>query len=205
MLNLMLSCRLIADIHRVSELDPGLVTGLDLSPLSQSGMPHEWCEGDIGSKELQMNVKRPLRVADLIMIAMGPLLLGVSASRIAFAQTSAPEQAVTSEETEEVIIHSPYIAHQQPAPRGTAPSDFRNPELITLSRHISYHDLDLSTPSGVAVLQARIRNTAKEVCDELTRRYPKSNQYVYPNTDCVKKATDDAMEAFEQITAVASR
>jgi len=71
---------------------------------------------------------------------------------------------------------------------------------------VSYADLDLSKTSDVAVLQTRARNTARDVCQELVRLYPRTGgQYVYSNTDCLKKATDDAMDVIKQVTAVAGR
>jgi UrcA family protein len=132
--------------------------------------------------------------------AMGVFLCGfVSASSPAVAQAG-------PEASEQVIIRSPYVVRREPAPRSTAPTGFSNPELISLSRTVSYADLDLSKPSGVAELQTRVRNTAIQVCQELNAKYPRTGgQYIYASTDCVRKATDDGMGVVRQITAVASR
>ena len=154
-------------------------------------------------REINMKLISNSSRGHLMFAAAGALLCG-------FVTTSSPAvaQAVSasSEANEEVTIRAPYVVRREPAPRVGAPSGFRNPELISLSRVVSYADLDLSRASGIAELQTRVRNTARDVCQELNTRYPRTGgQYVYANTDCVKKATDDGMEAIEQVTAVASR
>jgi len=135
--------------------------------------------------------------------AVGAFLCGFAgASSPAIAQAPPPSY----ETSEQVIVRAPYVVRREPASRSAAPTGFKNPELISLSRAVSYADLDLSKPPGVAELQTRVRNTAIQVCQELNERYPKAGgQYVYANTDCVKKATDDGMGVVRQITAVASR
>jgi UrcA family protein len=143
----------------------------------------------------------------LMFTAVGAFLCGfVSASSPAVAQAPVVLQGPSSEANEQVIIQAPYVVRREPLPRAGAPTGFRNPELISLSRGASYADLDLSRPSGAAELETRVRNTAKEVCQELNRQYPRTGgQYVYANTDCVKKATDDGLQVMRQVIAVASR
>jgi UrcA family protein len=137
---------------------------------------------------------------NLMLAAAGALLCGLVSASPAIAQ------APSSEASEEVIVRAPYVVRREPLARGGAPSSFSNPELISLSRGVTYADLDLSQAQGVAELETRVRTTARDVCQELNSRYPRTGgQYVYANTDCVKKATDDGMEAVRQIAAAASR
>src|SRR5262245_62084570 len=106
-----------------------------------------------------MKPKTPRRVLESVVFAAGACFVGLmSRTDIAMAQALTTGPAVTGGETEEVIVQSPYILRRGPAPRGIAPPGLTNPELITLSRRVSYRDLDLSTPSGVAVLEARIKS-----------------------------------------------
>jgi UrcA family protein len=101
--------------------------------------------------------------------------------------------------------HFAFVVRREPA-SGPRAGGLNNPQLVVVSRGVSYADLDLSKPAGVAELQTRARNTARDVCLELTRLYPKAGgQYVYSSTDCVKKTTDDGMDLIKQITAVAAR
>lgn len=44
--------------------------------------------------------------------------------------------------------------------------------VVTNKRAVSYADISLTTPSGVKVLENRIRDAAKAACDELDRKYP---------------------------------
>ena len=136
-----------------------------------------------------------LPARDLMFAAVGAFLCGiVSASSPAFAQQA----------SEQVIITSPYVVRQAPAPANRA-AGLRNPELVSVTRAVSYADLDLSKAAGVTELQTRVRNTAKDVCQELVTRFPKTGgQYIYPVTDCIKKATDDGLDAVKQIAAVAT-
>jgi len=138
----------------------------------------------------------------VLLPAIGAFLCGfVSASSPAFAQAGPPSSGAM----EQVIITSPYVVRREPV-SGPRAGGLNNPQLVAVSRGVSYADLDLSKPAGVAELQTRARNTARDVCQELTRLYPKAGgQYVYSSTDCVKKTTDDGMDLIKQITAVAAR
>src|SRR5258706_11175160 len=129
----------------------------------------------------------------VLLPAMGAFLCGfVGASSPAFAQASPPSSGAM----EQVIITSPYVVRREPVPRAAG---LNNPQLVVVSRGVSYADLDLSKPAGVAELQTRARNTAKDVCLELMRLYPKAGgQYVYSSTDCGKKTTDDGMDLIKQ-------
>ena len=104
--------------------------------------------------------------------------------------------------SEDVIIRAPDVV-RRPLPRtpGVAPG-LLNPEIVSLTRAVSYADLDLSKAADVAELETRVKNTAKDVCQELNRRYPRNGgQYVYGSADCVKKATDDGLDIVKAIAA----
>jgi UrcA family protein len=45
-------------------------------------------------------------------------------------------------------------------------------EQLSLTRKVSFADLNLDTPEGKAALKVRIRDNAREACQELTSRYP---------------------------------
>jgi len=138
-----------------------------------------------------------LAARDLMFAAVGAFLCGFVSASPAVAQAGPPS-------SEQVIITSPYVVRQAPAPANRA-AGLRNPELISVTRAVSYADLDLSKAVGVTELQTRVRNTARDVCAELNRLYPRTGgQYIYSNTDCVKKATDDGMEVVKQVAAVAT-
>jgi UrcA family protein len=138
-------------------------------------------------------------------LAVGAFLCGfVSASSPAVAAAAAATAAPPSAQvTEELIIRAPDVVRRAlPRSGPGAPPGLTNPEIISLTRAVSYSDLDLSRASDVQELQRRIGNTARDVCQELVRRYPRQNaEYVYSANDCVKKATDDGLETLKQLTA----
>lgn len=62
-------------------------------------------------------------------------------------------------------------------------------ERLSLTWSVAYTDLDLSQPSGVAVLDKRIQARASAVCKELDRLFPLSPR---GGPACVKEAAQGA-------------
>lgn len=76
-------------------------------------------------------------------------------------------------------------------------------ELVTLTRRVSYADLDLNTHAGATELEKRVNETAKDACKQLDTLYPLSES---GGPSCVKKATGDAMvQAHVAIAAAEKR
>ena len=65
-------------------------------------------------------------------------------------------------------------------------------EQLSLTREISYHDLNLNSTKGAAELLRRVNDTAREACQELTSLYP-LNLWTTSNQDCVHRAVRNAM------------
>jgi UrcA family protein len=134
----------------------------------------------------------------LVLLTAAPQT-GFTAQAAAAAPPPPPPSAYV---TEELIIRAPDVV-RRPLPRSGpgAPTGLSNPEIISLTRAVSYSDLDLGRPGDVQELQRRIGTTARDICAELQRRYPRQNpEFVYSAADCVKKATDDGMETVRQLT-----
>jgi UrcA family protein len=149
-----------------------------------------------------------MRLAGICTAALAGAIFVVMplASGPAFAQGQAGAQA-----TENVIVRAPIIT-TKPAPQSgsgllagrLAPT----PEIVSMTRAVSYRDLDLSRASGVSALEDRVRNTARDVCQDLFRQFPNANariNYPYPSRDCVRKATFDGMQSVRRIRAGVSR
>lgn len=62
-------------------------------------------------------------------------------------------------------------------------------ELATLTRHVSYADLDLRTYMGVMELERRVRESAQMACTKLDALYPLDEPQA---PTCVGKAIADA-------------
>lgn len=65
-------------------------------------------------------------------------------------------------------------------------------EQITLTRRISYRDLNLSTPAGQRQLKERIDYVAHEACRQLSNLYPLA-LWTSSNAACVTTATNEAL------------
>ena len=134
----------------------------------------------------------------LMCVAAGAFLCGLANTPAVAQAASASPEAI-----EQIIVHGPYIVRREPLKRSKY--GFMNQELISVSRAVSYEDLDLSKESGATELKKRISDTAKDVCKELNTEFPKSNLYVYENTDCVMSATKDAMTVANQVIAAVKK
>jgi UrcA family protein len=105
-----------------------------------------------------------------------------------------PLQHATAQDVtrEQVIIVAPYITHETQnviGPRNKGVYDVN-----TLTKQVSYADLDLSKPADADLLMQRISDTAKQSCAELKATFPDPpHAPVLSDQDCVKQATDQAM------------
>jgi UrcA family protein len=75
-------------------------------------------------------------------------------------------------------------------------------ELISLTRHVVYGDLNLTLHNDVMALEKRVNDVAKESCDTLAKMYPLSD----PNTpNCVEQATKEAKKQIDQLATAAAK
>jgi len=88
------------------------------------------------------------------------------------------------------------------APRGErseigAPIEYRS-----ISREVRFDDLDLTTGRGAHILRARVRETARALCERLNVRYPVATSDSPP---CYSTAVADAMDQADEAIAQARR
>jgi UrcA family protein len=87
------------------------------------------------------------------------------------------------------------------AERATSLMRNKPTEVISITRHVSYADLDLATKKGDSELEKRINDAATAVCKRLdSLQSPKGAQDMY----CVKKAVDGAMTQAHAAISAAS-
>jgi UrcA family protein len=129
-------------------------------------------------------------------VAIAGVLLALPA--IAQPVTPPPQQPAV---VQEITVIAPEVVRPT---AGTARFAGSPIEVVSLSRVVSFADLDLSSPAGAATLRQRIRDTADKACAQLESEYP-SNIYVPvpANQNCVRRATDTAMSLADQIIAAA--
>lgn len=115
------------------------------------------------------------------------LLLGAV---IALAGVPAAAQQ-NSANHETVTVTAPHVVRQQAKP---ATGKQASVMLLSVSRNVSYSDLDLSKKSDADIFTTRIHDAAAEGCKQLSKEYP-ANVYVPEpaNQDCVGTATNSAM------------
>jgi|SRR5579883_2983328 len=103
------------------------------------------------------------------------------------------------EGTEDVTVFAPYVVKKSRAGRSREPVS-----VVKVSREVSFKDLDLTTSEGQATLEARVKQTASDVCSELDRRYPKAIYIaVEENKNCVKEAMSEAMNQVRSVEEAA--
>ena len=108
--------------------------------------------------------------------------LGVLATTSAVAQDYYDNGA-----GEQVIVVAPDYYYHRPYPSNQLG---RPPEPTTLSRSVSYSDLNLTTYEGAETLRVRIRDTARDICATLAARYPVR---MVDSEPCYKNAVGIAM------------
>jgi UrcA family protein len=100
----------------------------------------------------------------------------------------------------EVTVVAPRLVRQEV---GREPATASTVELVSLTRRVSYSDLDLALHASVLELERRIEATAREACAQLARLFPLSD----PKTpDCVAEAVAGARaQAQQAVRATAPR
>lgn len=117
------------------------------------------------------------------LIAAGAFGLALSASPVAAQDYGYDDQSYSNGPSEQIEVIAPrYRAEQRPV---NAP-----PGKLSLSVAVHFGDLDLRTREGAHELRARVRDAARDVCDQLRDAYPVKQQ---PGTNCYKDAVDNAM------------
>ena len=89
------------------------------------------------------------------LIASGIFLFAIASTPLAAQQSAEPN--------EEVTVFAPYVIKKVNGPK--------NAQIITVSRKVNYHDLDLSKPADISTLEQRVKRSAEDVCNELDRHY----------------------------------
>jgi UrcA family protein len=113
------------------------------------------------------------------------LLGGLAVSDYALAQSS--------ESSDEAIVVAPSIITSY-TKTVIGNGDRGVYDVHTLTKEVSYADLDLSKPADADRFVQRIKDTAKRSCDELKAKFPDPpNAEVTLDQECVKNATAQAM------------
>ena len=121
-----------------------------------------------------------LRTTQLALVAIGFVIAG---------------GPVVAQQVSEIIVEAPYLRQQVGRTSSGAAV-----ELITLTKRVSYADLNLAMQADVEQLNKRIDDTAKGACKQLDSLYPLDPT----DPNCVKKAVDGGMAQAKVAIAAAS-
>jgi UrcA family protein len=77
-------------------------------------------------------------------------------------------------------------------------------EEVSLSRHVGFRDLDLTTAAGKDELDKRIKAVAKEACNQIQKLYP-LEQWDTDTRTCIADAVKGAMAQERTILASSAR
>lgn len=99
---------------------------------------------------------------------------------------------------EEVVVVAPRLVRHDVGRTSTG----GRVELVSLTRHVSAGDLDLTRHADVLELQTRINDTAKEACDYLAEMFPFASE---DTPDCVRQAVDGAMAQAQKAIDAANK
>lgn len=102
---------------------------------------------------------RAVRLAALTLAAGAFSFLG----SVAMADNSSASAVQPS-----VTVTAPRIVHRSMGPSGLSVEQY------SLSRRVSFADLNLDTPEGKAALHERIRASARAACQQMESLYPSS-------------------------------
>ena len=96
---------------------------------------------------------------------------------------------------DDIVIVSPSV--RQIGPRA-------QDQVVSLTRHVSFADLDLSTSSGAKQLEVRVHEAANALCIELERKSALSPNFTERFT-CVNGAVANGMEHARAVIAAAEK
>ncbi len=142
-----------------------------------------------------------LKTAGALVVAV--VLAGHSVRAQQSSGTSQEPSAVP-EPTQEIIVVAPEVVQRKTVGRATATG--APIEVISISRRVSYADLNLSKHEDTDELKKRIAETAKAACKQLDTLYPEALYPPMPSEqNCVKTATDEAQAVAATIIAAANK
>jgi UrcA family protein len=96
--------------------------------------------------------------------------------------------------TETVIVHPYYDEIEKHQVLGPINGE-RDATEYTLSRPVSFSDLDLTSDDDYLELRARVRDAARDMCFELDARVPQLRGDRDADRECIRTATRNAMRA----------
>lgn len=144
---------------------------------------------------------RPIVFAAPISLLLSSAFL-TSSSAQPLDSTMALEQA----QYETVTVYAPYVVKRQILNPMMSKTSSTGLELVSVSRSVSFADLNLSDERQVKMLEDRVGTAARDACAEIDKKFPRSRYTPVPaNQDCVGNAKKSAMVAVKALEVAAAK
>lgn len=127
-------------------------------------------------------------------VMMGLLCVG-GAAKAQYYDTSRFDRDYAND-TETVIVH-PYYDRVEKRQRLGRINGEVNPTEYTISRPVSFSDLDLSRGDDYQELELRVHMAARDLCHQLDVQVPQLRGDPSADRECVRTATRNAMRDVE--------
>ena len=133
------------------------------------------------------------------------LMMGAAFAGSSLAQP-ANQQSLEFEQHETVTVYAPYIVRREVVNPMMSKKSSTGLEMVSISRSVSFADLDLSDPDQVKQLEGRVDIAARDACAEIEKKYPSSRYHPVPEKqDCPGNAKAAAMIAVRTLEAAAMK
>lgn len=134
------------------------------------------------------------------ILAMASALAGSSVAQPAKTQSQEFEEA----QYETVTVYAPYVVKRQVVNSMMSKKSATGLEMVSISRSVSFADLDLADPGQAKQLESRVDIAAHDACRELEKKFPKSQYRPVPeDQNCAGNAKAAAMIAVRALEAAA--
>ena len=123
------------------------------------------------------------------------------------AQSSNPQSLEFEQaQYETVTVYAPYVVRHHIVNPMMSKTSSTGLEMVSVTRTVSFADLDLSDPGQVKQLRSRVDIAAHDACAEIEKKFPRALYVPVPeNQDCVGHARSAAMIAVKALEVAAAK
>lgn len=140
-------------------------------------------------------------------LALSALFVGAATTGHSLAQSSNRQSPKFEEERYETLtVYAPYVVRRQVVNPMMSKASSTGLQLVSISRAVSFADLDLSDPDQVKQLEGRVGMAAQDACAEIDKKFPRTRYRPVPeNQDCIGNAKKAAMVAVKALEVAAAK
>lgn len=130
----------------------------------------------------------------------------VAAMAIDRSAAQSPDRPSSETQYETVTVYAPLAVRRQVIDPMMSRKSSTGLELVSVSRSVSFFDLDLSDANQVRELKNRVKLAAHDACAEIDKKFPRTQYIPIPkDQDCEGNAIGGAMIAVKALEVAAAR